>query len=159
MKTPFRSIASRIGLGLIAVTLASCAGAKFNRDWDAAVAAHQSGETAKSPVEGPWTGTWLSHVNGHNGDLRCLVTPAEDGADSTYDFRYHATWGSFFQGGFTPQFTVKPDGKRGLRVKGEEDLGIFGSFQHDGWIKGDTFEATYASDMGDHGVFELARPE
>ncbi len=149
---------SRCGLVGLAFALASCAGAGFDRDFAAAVAARESGGNAKDAVAGPWAGTWLSHVNGHNGDLRCLVTPSDSGDEDTYDFRYHATWGSFFQGGFTGEFAVTEDGRRGYRVKGEKDLGLFGGFQHDGWIKGDSFEATYASDMGDHGVFEMERP-
>lgn len=138
--------------------LSSCAGAKFNRDWNQAVAAYESGEGGKNPVSGPWTGTWLSHVNGHTGDLRCLVSPAESADSNTYEFRYHATWQKILSGGFTAEYDVEKQGRSGFLVKGEKDLGPFGGFQHEGRIKGDTFDSTYASDMGDHGVFELKRP-
>ena len=161
MKNPLL-LWSRCGLVVLAFALANCAGASFNRDFAAAVAARESGEGAKDPVAGPWTGTWKSHVNGHHGDLRCLVSKSEKNADDIegepYDFRYHATWGSWFRGGFSATFGVKEDGRRGYRADGKKDLGPFGSFQHEGWIKDDNFEATYASDMGDHGVFEMKRP-
>lgn len=152
---------SHTALGAVALLGIGCAGAKFEKDWQAAVATYETGG-GKNPVAGPWTGTWLSHVNAHTGDLRCLVTPTEGPHDvegEPYEFRYHATWGKFFQGGFATTFGVKPDGKRGLLVKGKKDLGIFGDFDHEGWVKDGTFEATYASEMGDHGVFEMRRPE
>ncbi len=157
-------VLSRLSLVFAALTLASCAGARFERDWNQAVAAHTSGEGAKDPVAGPWTGTWLSHVNGHDGTLRCLVTPLESASGATgetskpYRFRYRATWQKVLSGGYTADYTVVPQGKRGYQVDGVKDLGLFGNFQHEGQILGDRFESTYASDMGDHGVFELKRP-
>ena len=147
------------GIGLLAAFLSSCAGG-FDRDWNEAVAAYEAeGAPADAPFVGPWTGTWLSHLNEHTGDLRCLVSPVEAGSETTYEFRYHATWGDFFSGGYRADYEVTPDGKRGYQVKGAKDLGLFGSFDHEGWIRGDSFESTYASDKGDHGVFELKRPE
>jgi len=144
----------------LAILLSNCAGAKFNQDWNAAVAARQAGGKS-DPITGPWTGTWLSHVNAHTGDLRCLVEPKEGtsaGKPGDYQFRYHATWGKLMSGGFTTDFPVTKDGRKGYRVKGSKKLGLFGGFDHDGQISGDTFDATYASDLGDHGVFEMKRP-
>jgi len=158
-------------LGSAALILASCAGVRFEQDWSKAVAAYESGD-CKSPVTGPWTGTWLSKNNGHSGDLRCLITSLEraacdkahsdkadgDKAGTPYEFRYQATWGKALSGGYTAQYDVVPDGPGRYRVSGEKKLGLFGKFLHKGKIEGDTFESTYTSEMGDHGVFELQRP-
>lgn len=159
MKT-MRLLVQSLTLCTLAMVLSNCAGAKFNRDYQAAVAARQAGGKSDA-ITGPWTGTWLSHVNAHTGDLRCLVEPKAGttaGQPGEYAFRYHATWGKIMSGGFTADFPVKKDRKRGYLIQGTRDLGIFGGFDHDGQISGEAFEATYASDMGDHGVFEMKRP-
>ena len=147
------------GLGFLAAFLSSCAGGAFDRDWNAAVAAYEAeGAPAEAPFLGPWTGTWLSDMNAHTGGLRCLVSPVDSGSETTYEFRYHATWGDFFSGGYRADYEVTPDGKGGFEVKGSKDLGMFGSFDHEGLIQGDAFDSTYASDKGDHGAFKLKRP-
>lgn len=162
MNTPIRiPLQAILGLAL-AMGFSSCAGAKFNQDWKEAVAARQAaGATRPDPVTGPWRGTWLSEVNGHHGDLRCLVEPltgTTPGQPGDYRFRYHATWGKFMSGGFSADFPVVREGRRAFGIQGTKSLGLFGGFDHDGRIEGDTFEATYASDAGDHGVFEMKRP-
>ena len=81
----------------------------------------------------------------------------ESKTGSDYTFRYHATWGKIFQGGFAADFPAVKEG-RGYRVKGTKSLGLFGGFEHDGKISGDTFTAKYSSEQGDHGVFDLKRP-
>ena len=145
---------SLAGLAVVSLAMANCAGIGFEKDWDQAVADYESG--VSDGVTGPWTGTWLSHYNEHTGDLRCLVTK-EPGSEDLHRFRYHATWGQALKGGFNAKFPVKSDGK-GHAVKGTSSLGIFGKFNHDGRIEGDTFEAKFGSKKGDYGVFEMTRP-
>ncbi|MBL9154992.1 MAG: hypothetical protein JNK37_21100 [Verrucomicrobiales bacterium] len=163
MMKPIRTLFHALMLTTLATVLSNCAGAKFDRDWQAALAARSAApaHTKADPISGPWQGTWLSHVNAHTGDLRCLVEPKPGttaGQPGDYTFRYHATWGKIFQGGFDADFPVVKQGRRAYGVKGTKSLGLFGDFDHDGQIVGDTFEATYASEMGDHGVFEMKRP-
>lgn len=145
-------------LVVLPALFASCAG-QFERDWETAVASYQEEgmHDSAEPFLGPWKGTWESGMNEHTGDLRCLVTPA-DGEEEGYEFQYHATWGSFFQGGFLAFYEVNPDGKGGFLVSGSKDLGLFGGFDHEGRIEGNRFESTFTSEKGDHGTFEMERP-
>jgi hypothetical protein len=140
----------------VAVLVSSCAGVGFESAWNHALEDYQAGDAAEDVI-GPWTGTWISEDNGHTGDLRCLASK-DAGSDELHRFRYHATWGQFFRGGFNAKFPVQPDGN-GYSVKGTQSLGLFGDFNHDGRIDGDAFRAKFGSAKGDYGVFEMNRPE
>lgn len=150
-----KRLLSLFGLTVAALVMSNCAGIDFNSAWEEAVDDYQAGNS--DGVTGPWTGTWLSHENAHTGDLRCLVTREAD-SDDLHRFRYHATWGKSFRGGFKAKFPVKPDGEDYI-VKGTQSLGLFGDFNHDGRIEGDSFKAKFGSAKGDYGVFEMTRPE
>jgi len=137
--------------------LASCAGPRFNSAWQKAGEEYRAGKT--SPVTGPWEGSWLSDSNGHKGKLRCVITPAAGKAESNrYLFRYWATWAGPLQGGFKAEFEVEKMGSQ-YHIQGQENLGIFGSFRHEGVIQGKHFEANYRSSSGDYGTFNLRRPQ
>ncbi len=147
MKTPFLPLLACVGL-----LLTSCA--SFEREWKQSVADYRSGKT--SAPAGPWEGTWTTATNGHSGKLRAIVKPAP-GAPGEYDFRYHATWGKIFSGGYSVRFPVKRSGGV-YRADGTKDLGLFGSFGHKAKITGQSFEATYSNDKGDLGKFSMRRP-
>ena len=119
----------------------NCAGIGFQNAWTEAVAEHQSGKNPEA-VTGPWTGTWKTDSNGHEGKLRCLVTPSE--SEGTYDFRYHATWFKILRGGYKASFDVARD-SGGYTVEGNKDLGFFGEFEHTGRISGDRFDGKYSN--------------
>ena len=107
-------------------------------------------------LTGPWEGSWTSSVNGHNGKLRGIITKQKDGQ---FEFHYWAQWQRVLSGSFKENYKVvaKQDGS--FTFEGEKDLGkLGGKFTHKGTATATTFKATYASDMGDHGVFELKRP-
>ncbi|MEM7698472.1 MAG: hypothetical protein AAF236_08730 [Verrucomicrobiota bacterium] len=136
----------------IALTFTACS--SFERDWRKAVADYEAGGV-EAP-NGPWSGTWTTTSNGHSGDLRAIVTP--DGtSDGDYKFRYHATWLGGFSGTFPVTYPVTRSGSR-WKVTGEENLGIFGSFRHDGTITKNRFDATYSDDQGAVGEFKMTRP-
>ena len=135
-----------------AMLFVSCAGPSFERAWQQAVAAVP--EDGKDPIVGPWEGTWETPGDGHSGKLRCLVSPTA--ADDRYAFRYHATWGKFFSGGYRAEFDVQPT-DAGYTVVGSKDLGMFGEFSHQGLIEGDTFYSTFESGSS-KGNFKLFRP-
>ena len=136
--------------------LASCTGLRFNSAWQKATKEHRSGKT--TAVTGPWEGTWLSDFNGHTGKLRCIITPVGNKKESDrYHFRYWATWAGPLQGGFNAEFEIQKMGNQ-YHVQGRENLGIFGSFRHEGVIRGNNFDANYRSSSGDNGTFSMRRP-
>lgn len=135
-----------------ALILSSCT--SFEKEWEAAVDDYQSG-AVKSP-EGPWTGEWTTSTNGHTGDLRAIVKESSK-KPGHYDFRYHATWANVFSGTYKVTYPVSPSGS-GFTVNGDQKLGIFGTFHHEGTIRGNSFNATYSNEKGDLGDFRLRRP-
>lgn len=139
-------------LGILTLSLSSCA--SYEKKWDAAVAAYESGETAAP--SGPWIGTWETKTNGHTGDLRAIVTPSEKHIGE-YEFNYHATWKEIFSGTYKVRFPVKKSGSSYL-ADGEKSLGIFGTFGHKATISRNRFDATYSNRKGDLGTFEMKRP-
>lgn len=137
-------------MALLAVLLCSC-GTAFNKPWQAAVG--KPGQAGS--IEGPWTGYWKSAVNGHTGNLRCIVGPEEGGSRP---FHYHATWGKgLFRGSFQAQHDVKATGEK-TTFTAKRTIGQHGFFQAEGTITPSDFSATYRA-AGDHGTFELKRPK
>ncbi|MDF2375143.1 MAG: hypothetical protein P1U81_02805 [Verrucomicrobiales bacterium] len=132
--------------------LTSCT--SFEKEWNAAVSEYENG-AVKSP-EGPWTGTWKTNTNGHTGNLRAIVKESKK-TPGEYDFRYHATWAKVFSGSYRVTYPVVKSGSA-FRFDGEQKLGPFGTFGHKGKIQGDSFTATYSSDKGDLGDFQMERP-
>lgn len=131
-----------------------CAGVGFEKKWEAALAEYDSAKSP-DPVAGPWKGTWRTETNGHEGKLRCIATPTDE---DSYEFLYHATWFKIFQGGYKVNFEVDKSAG-GYLVQGTEDLGLFGTFSHDGKIKGDQFNATYSNQRETQvGEFKMERP-
>lgn len=139
---------------LLALTLSLVGCTSFEREWKQSVADYRTGKVA-APA-GPWAGQWATSTNGHTGNLRAIVKPAPD-APGEYDFRYHATWGKVFSGGYTVRFPVKRSGGT-YRADGTKNLGLFGSFGHKATITRNAFQATYSNDKGDLGKFEMRRP-
>jgi hypothetical protein len=105
-------------------------------------------------LTGPWQGTWLSHVNGHTGDLRCLVT---EKSPKTYEFRFKATYWKVFQYSYMVTLPVTRT-EAGYNFMGNENLGFLagGVYSYDGSITGTNLDATYSCKF-DNGVFKLTR--
>lgn len=140
----------RLVLCSLALGLTSCA-MGFKRDWRQAVK-----EGPKPGVEGAWKGTWLSHSNGHTGDLRCVVGPDLGGGER--EFHYYATWKGFLSAAFKANHTVKAEKDGTHSFTGHHDMPKWagGRYQYDGTVKSDEFDATYKCSM-DHGVFGMKR--
>lgn len=134
---------------LVTVCLSSC-GAAFRKEWNTAKAKPVSAGS----IEGPWEGSWRSEVNGHKGKLRCVIPPS---TASTREFHYYATWAKVFSGSMKAHHTLKSQAK-GVTFTAQHSLGSFGQFTAQGTISDQKFDATYQA-IGDHGVFEMKRPE
>jgi len=129
----------------------SCVG--FYEDWHAAKKAHPG---PHENIEGAWVGSWTSGHNAHTGNLRCIV---KDTGGDEYEFRYWATWAKVISGGFDIECEAAT--KNGTtEFSGDMDLGkLGGHFSHEGTGTPDAIKATWRSQRGDHGTFELKRPE
>ena len=131
--------------------LPGCVG--FQQKWLAAQIEHKP---PHEDIQGAWIGSWTSGHNGHNGKLRCVITKTGQGR---YEFFYWATWARVISGGFTIECEVEEtDGQ--YQFTGDMDLGkLGGEFTHEGKGSGEVLEATWRARSGDHGTFELRRPD
>lgn len=142
-------------LVMVAVLFLGCAGcSRFEKDWRAAAALNSSGTNS---LASRWQGTWKSDVNGHTDELRCLITPADEGQ---FKAHYHARYRrGLFR--FTFQYTVPlvarqtPDG---WSFSGEANLGWLagGVYRYAGTVITNRFHSTYDSRY-DRGRFEMER--
>ena len=143
----------RTTLAVILLSLMTVGCSSFNREWKSAL------ETPVRPgsVEGCWGGSWISDVSGHNGRLRCIITPGEE----TREYRafYKATYKRILTFAYAvPMQTVSTNGS--YRLSGAHDLGALagGVYSYEATIKGDHFTATYTS-RWDYGEFRMERAE
>ncbi|MFT5109842.1 MAG: hypothetical protein ACI9UA_005494 [Pseudoalteromonas tetraodonis] len=145
-------IALALAATIVCLSLASCT--DFKKVWAEEVAKPKQKRT---DLTGPWEGTWKSDVNGHNGKLRCVITKQPDGQ---YEFHYWAQWQKVLSGSFKQNYTVVENKNKGsFSFSGERDLGkMGGKFNHEGNTTATKFKATYESESGDKGSFELVRP-
>ncbi len=123
----------------------------FNRDWQRAAAEPIS----TRDMEGPWQGTWMSDVNGHNDRLRCLISKK---ADQTYQARFHAKYRKVLSFGYTVVFDVQKTNDL-FKFRSEADLGWLagGRYYYEGQATLTNFFSTYRSKY-DHGTFKMTRP-
>lgn len=138
---------------VVAFWLSGCS--TFERDWKAAA---QTSFGTNGAIAGRWEGTWRSEVNGHNDQLRCLMTPLTNGLHSA---RYHAKYkkGIFrFSFGYTIPLQVRR-ANDAFQFEGEADLGWLagGIYRCEGSATATNFLSTYRSKY-DHGTFQMERP-
>ena len=125
----------------------------FSREWSSAPAK----ATSVGSIEGRWHGYWKSDVNGHNGDLKCVVTR---NPDQTYRANFSAvywkiltfTYVANLKGTPTPTPTT-------IQLSGQQDLGAMagGVYTYEGTATDTNFDCTYSSKY-DHGKFVMTRP-
>lgn len=122
----------------------------FNHNWK------EAGRQPEPTDEllGRWQGTCSSDANGHNGQLRCIVTKKDDG---TFEAQFHAKYRKVLTFGYTVPLTAKREGKT-LTFKGEANLGRLagGVYHYDGEADGTNFFSTYRCKC-DHGTFQMKR--
>jgi hypothetical protein len=138
-------------LGVVIVALL-CGCSSFNREWKAA---------GKSPmptnsITGRWEGRWLSHENGHNGALRCLINESSEGS---YEAYFRATYLKVARFSYKVPLMVTSSND-GWHFTGEENLGVMagGIYRYVGSASVTNFDSTYRS-KHDHGVFLMTRPQ
>jgi hypothetical protein len=149
LKSRTTNIISRI---LLLPTLLFAGGCtSFNHDWKKAAAQ----TPPPGSMEGRWQGVWLSDVNHHTGELRCVVTKRDDG---TYRARYHAKYNKVLSFGYTVALKVVPEAN-GFHFNGDANLGWYagGVYHYDGHADGTNFFSTYSCKF-DHGTFKMERP-
>ena len=129
----------------------------FNYEWRQAV----KKPIPTNNITGAWEGTWLSHANGHNDKLRCLITPT---GTNRYDAKFHAAYShSRFKWlkvhfGYTVPLEAQP-GTNSVTFLGREDLGALagGVYTYEGHADATNFFSTYKCKY-DHGIFQMRRP-
>lgn len=132
------------------VLLSGCS--TFNRDWKAAA----SSAVPANSIEGRWEGKWVSDHNGHNGRLRALIRPLDNGQ---YETRFHARYGGIFTFGMEAKFDVKQTSPGQWQFSGAEDLGRpYGVYRYEGKATATNFFSTYKASF-DHGTFQMTRPK
>jgi len=149
-----------------AILMLSSCSAGFNREWRRALA--DGGGTGRHEFTGAWQGTWRSEVNGHHGDLRCIVSlvgrdGSAEGSDphragQTARFHYHATFMKSLSATYDVTHQVFRT-KDGFTFSGDQELSGMGGglYHYEGRGTPEHFSATFRS-AADHGVFELKRP-
>ncbi len=138
-------------IAVSAVLLLTSGCSSYNRQWQ--TAARQPLPSAS--FEGPWRGSWISEVNGHNGQLLCLVTKIND---HEYRARYRATYQNVLHFNSTVILNVAP-GDGLYRLNGRANLGWLagGVYEYAGEATATNFYSTYKSKY-DHGTYRLTRP-
>lgn len=138
------------GLPFLLLTCGFIGCTGFQREWRASEGYSHPGDQ----LAGRWEGTWESHVNGHDGKLRAIITPCSSGG---YHAHYHATYLKVVPFAYETWHSTTPGGNVTF-VMGEEDLGWLagGLYQYNGQTDGDSLVVCYQADE-DHGVFRLYR--
>lgn len=123
----------------------------FERDWRHA---RLQPPAPAGTLTGPWQGTWLSEVNGHTGDLRCLVT---EKSPEVYEFNFKATYWKIFRYSYIVTMPVTRTAS-GYAFMGNENLGFLagGVYSYEGSVNVTNLDATYSCKF-DNGVFKLTR--
>lgn len=133
------------------VLLCLGAGCSFNRDWRR-MAAHP---VRTNDVSGRWIGLWRSDRNGHNGQLRCILTPHSTNA---YMARFRARFWKVFAASYAVPLTLTKTNNH-YTFQGQANLGALGGgiYTYDGTITPFAMESIYNSKR-DYGTFVLRRP-
>jgi len=126
----------------------------FERDWQAA----RLTPRLQDDLAGRWEGTWLSKANGHNDQLRAIITK---GSNDVYLTRFHARYkkGIFrFSFGYSVPLQVQRTNDA-YQFQGEADLGWLagGLYRYEGSATGTNFFSTYRCKY-DRGTFQMTRP-
>ena len=124
--------------------------AQFERAWQS----YKAPLNATQTVQGRWLGEWVSEVNAHHGELKCLLSKI--GADQL-EATFLAVFWRFLRVGYGVPLNATPTGE-GFRLKGESDLGALagGIYTYEGEVTLTAFNCSYRCKY-DHGLFRMKR--
>lgn len=137
---------------LFALTLFALTGcSSFNRDYKQAL----TQTPAAGSIEGAWAGSWLSDKNGHNGELRGVITRLDD---NRYQTRFKARFWKLFTYTSEAEFEMQPH-DNGFEFFGTKKLSWLagGEYTYEGRVSPTNFFSTYSCKW-DHGTFRMERP-
>ena len=122
----------------------------FHREWQR----YASLATPSDPIEGRWTGEWISEVSGHRGELKCVLVPIPPGK---YRAFFHAGFSKLFRVGYVTELKVAQHAGH-ITLAGQEDLGGLagGVYRCEGEIRETDFNCHYSCQY-DQGLFRLKR--
>ena len=111
---------------------------------------------AKAPTDlsGHWSGTWLSHSNGHDGPLTGDFRKIDD---DHYCVHFSGRFWGLLPFDYDVVLTVTERKGDQLTMSGSSDLGfLLGTFSYAATVTDTSFVASYCSKR-DHGVFSMTR--
>ena len=136
------------GCALLAVCSVSAA-----EDKPAPASAPVAVAQGPSDLSGHWSGTWLSHTNGHDGPIEADFVRV---CDTQYQVNFRGRFWTLFPFQYTVNLDVTgTDGDKVL-LSGSSNLGLFGTFSYSAWVTDTQFVASYCSKR-DQGVFTMNR--
>lgn len=111
---------------------------------------------AKAPADlsGYWSGTWLSHTNGHDGPISACLRKIDD---NQYSVHFSGRFWGLFPFEYDMTLTVVERTESALTLSGAKNLGLlFGTFSYTATVTDTEFNASYCS-RRDNGVFNMTR--
>jgi hypothetical protein len=118
---------------------------EFQRAWG-------NRDGSKQQLATRWIGEWSSEVNGHRGELRCLLVRL---SENRLRASFHARYAKFLRVCYSVDLNARTSGDR-LTLKGEADLGQLagGTYYYEGESDGRRIVCKYSCSY-DHGTFRL----
>lgn len=109
---------------------------------------------APTDLSGQWSGTWLSHSNGHDGPITGNFRKIDD---DHYCVHFTGRFWGLFPFDYDVVMTVTERKADQLTMSGASNLGfLFGTFTYTATVTDTCFVASYCS-KHDHGVFNMTR--
>src|SRR5256885_8458134 len=102
-----------------AIAIFACGCSSFNSEWKAAAQM----PVAAGDIAGRWEGTWKSEATGHNGNLRCIISPASK--TNHYQAYFHAKYAKILSFSYTVDLDTHKQGEV-FEFTGSADLGKVG---------------------------------
>lgn len=137
---------------LIAVAIMLIASYALSDDKPAAKPAAVS--KAPADISGHWSGTWLSHTNGHDGPIQACLQKIDD---NNYSVHFSGRFWGLFPFQYDMVLNVVERREDALVLSGSKNLGLlFGTFSYTATVTEAHFNASYCS-RHDHGVFDMSR--
>ena len=96
---------------------------------------------AKAPTDlsGHWSGTWLSHTNGHDGPIQACLRKIDD---DNYSVHFNGRFWGLFPFQYDMVLTVTERREDALILSGSKNLGLlFGTFSYTATVTNTDFTA------------------